>query len=306
MSPLGGKRIGLVSLVCCGLSVSAAVAQPTQEQQNAIRNNCRSDYMRNCSSVKPGGVEALQCLQQHAAKLSPACQSAVNALTPEAAPQPARAEPAPPPAPTHAPASAAAATPTAAPPPHAAAPTASPQQAVKQSCAGDFSSICGGLEPGGAAAVRCLQRNAARLSPDCARAVVMLDAAKPAAAAAKPVAPAKPVAAKPAPAPVAAAAVPAAPPTAQQQNAIKASCRSDFMSHCSGVSPGGQDALACLQRNSASLSPNCQAAVAAIGGGATATTAAAPAAATPPAPTARPPGPFPLRRAIREKIMQGQ
>ena len=28
-----------------------------------------------------------------------------------------------------------------------------------------------------------------------------------------------------------------------QQSALKANCRSDFMSHCSGVRPGGKDAL---------------------------------------------------------------
>ena len=39
-----------------------------------------------------------------------------------------------------------------------------------------------------------------------------------------------------------------------QQNALKQSCRSDFMSHCAGVTPGGQEALACLQKNVAGLS----------------------------------------------------
>ena len=37
--------------------------------------------------------------------------------------------------------------------------------------------------------------------------------------------------------------------TSAQQSAIKASCRSDFMAKCSGVTPGGKDALACLQKN---------------------------------------------------------
>lgn len=51
--------------------------------------------------------------------------------------------------------------------------------------------------------------------------------------------------------------------TGAQQDAIKQSCRSDFMSHCSGVTPGGQEALACLQKNVAGLSPACQQAVSA-------------------------------------------
>ena len=42
--------------------------------------------------------------------------------------------------------------------------------------------------------------------------------------------------------------------TSAQQSAIKASCRSDFMAKCSGVTPGGKGALACLQKNVAGLS----------------------------------------------------
>ena len=41
--------------------------QPTQAQQNAIRQNCRSDYQSYCSAVPTGGQASLQCLQQHAA-----------------------------------------------------------------------------------------------------------------------------------------------------------------------------------------------------------------------------------------------
>jgi hypothetical protein len=49
--------------------------------------------------------------------------------------------------------------------------------------------------------------------------------------------------------------------TSAQQSALRASCRSDFMSHCSGVTPGGKDALMCLQKNVGSLSGACQSAV---------------------------------------------
>jgi hypothetical protein len=51
--------------------------------------------------------------------------------------------------------------------------------------------------------------------------------------------------------------------TAEQQSAIRANCRSDFMSKCSGVTPGGKDALMCLQKNVASLSPGCKTVVSA-------------------------------------------
>src|SRR5262249_2263442 len=63
---------------CLGLGAGAANAQPTPEQQSAIRSACRADFMANCSGVTPGGRDALMCLQRNAAKLSPACQTALS------------------------------------------------------------------------------------------------------------------------------------------------------------------------------------------------------------------------------------
>ena len=42
-------------------------------------------------------------------------------------------------------------------------------------------------------------------------------------------------------------------PTDAQKSAIRNNCRSDFMSNCPGVTPGGVEALQCLQSNSAKL-----------------------------------------------------
>src|SRR5713226_698717 len=93
-----GESAAMLCL-CLGVLAGPAASQPTEQQQNAIRQNCRSDYMANCSSVTPGGAEALQCLRRNAAKLSPACQSALNAVTPASpppsSPPPAQAMPAP-------------------------------------------------------------------------------------------------------------------------------------------------------------------------------------------------------------------
>jgi hypothetical protein len=309
------------------LPMTPAAAQPTQQQQSAIRSNCRSDYMSNCSSVKPGGIEALQCLQRNVAKLSPGCQSAVNALSPPPAPpqqatapaaapasqppaaakpaqvapaaQSARAMPgatsataagaatpsAPAPAPQQ-PVRAATAPVTAAP----ARPTSQQQAAIRQSCQSDFMSRCRGVQPGGADALHCLQRNSAQLSPSCQRAVAALGGPAPAGAA-----------------PAVATAAPAAPvlasaPTPDQQNAIKLTCRRDFMTNCRGVTPGGPEALACLQRSTARLSPDCKTSLAAVAGGAPepAATTAAPATA----PGARPGPVGPVRRAIRDRLMK--
>src|SRR5258708_13245667 len=59
---------------------------PTDAQREAIRSACRSDYMAHCSSVPPGGLESLQCLQKNMSSLSGSCKSAVNAVEAPSAP----------------------------------------------------------------------------------------------------------------------------------------------------------------------------------------------------------------------------
>src|SRR3569832_2400675 len=93
-----------------------------------------------------------------------------------------------------------------------------------------------------------------------------------------------------------AAATAQAQVTSAQQSAMRSNCRSDFMSHCSGVTPGGKAALKCLQQNVDKLSGGCQTAVrATMPAPAPAAAAAKPAepapkaAEAPPAPPAPPP-----------------
>jgi pyruvate/2-oxoglutarate dehydrogenase complex dihydrolipoamide acyltransferase (E2) component len=69
-------------------------------------------------------------------------------------------------------------------------------------------------------------------------------------------------------------------PSQAQVNAIRQSCRNDYMAHCSSVTPGGAAALGCLQQHASSLSAPCQQAVSAI-------KAPAPAAAKAKAPPAK-------------------
>jgi hypothetical protein len=277
----------LSAIALCGLAFStAAQAQPTEAQMAAIKSNCRSDYMAKCMSVKPGGPEAFQCLKKNEASLSTACKSAVNAIAapaqeakPAAAPAPAAAAPAhaspapasPPPAAAAAPAAApAVATSPAAPKPAApkpaaaaaapAQPSAAQQNAIKQSCRNDFMSHCSGVQPGGAAALNCLQTNSAKLTPACKGAVAAIGgapaAAKPAAVAATPPA----------------AAAPAAPPPAampaprlnspMEARIIREFCFTDFRVLCRGVKLGQGRALQCLASNAPALSPGCKAAMA--------------------------------------------
>ena len=97
--PYSSRRVTCAALAAVSLQLLVAAgpasAQPSAEQQSALRSNCRSDFMSNCSGVTPGGAEALQCLQRNVAKLSPGCQSAVNALAPRSAPPQAAAPAAP-------------------------------------------------------------------------------------------------------------------------------------------------------------------------------------------------------------------
>jgi hypothetical protein len=161
-------------------------------------------------------------------------------------------------------------------------PTPAQTSAIRSSCRSDFMANCSGVQPGGRDALLCLERNVGQLSPACKAAVsavmpaptkpaVAVPPAQPAPTAAAPSAP--PAATAPEPAkrqPVATAPPTVAPkpvsrshqPTTAQIAAIRRSCRSDFMAHCPGITPGGKDALLCLQRNTGRLSRSCEAAVA--------------------------------------------
>src|SRR5438270_12017067 len=108
--------LAMLSLVAVAPAFSQA---PTQAQRDAIKSQCRSDYIAHCSSVPPGGEASLQCLQKSMSSLSSSCQSAVRAVE---APAAAPAKPAETAAPkAAAPAAAAAAPPKSAEPKAAAA-----------------------------------------------------------------------------------------------------------------------------------------------------------------------------------------
>ncbi len=64
-----GLSLALLLLTC---GATAALAQqPSKAQTDAIRQSCRADYQSHCADVPTGGKEALACLQQNAASLSP-------------------------------------------------------------------------------------------------------------------------------------------------------------------------------------------------------------------------------------------
>jgi hypothetical protein len=83
----------MMAAICAG-AAPAYSQGPSQAQRDAIKSQCRSDYMAHCSSVPPGGAASLQCLQKNMSSLSSGCQSAVRAVEAPAAAAP-KAESAP-------------------------------------------------------------------------------------------------------------------------------------------------------------------------------------------------------------------
>ncbi|MEZ2146288.1 cysteine rich repeat-containing protein [Bradyrhizobium sp. DN5] len=259
-------RQALLAAAFFATATSAFAQMPTEAQKGAIRSACRSDFMAHCASVTPGGVEAYQCLAKNMSSLSSGCQTAVRAVEPAAAPKteaaPATPKTEAPPKAAAAPAtpkadSAPAAKPAAAPAPKAAAatqPSSAQVAAVKSACRADYPKVCAGVPPGGAAALECLEKNKAKVSPACEKAVSAAAGGGAAATAAP--AGAAPAAAAPAAAPAAIALRPLRP--REELFIVRSACGADIRTLCAGVAPGGGRIVQCISSNAASLSPACK------------------------------------------------
>ena len=248
-------------------TAAPAFAQaPSQAQRDAIKSQCRSDYIAHCSSVPPGGEAALQCLQKNMSSLSSSCQSAVRAVE---APAAATSKPAgtAKPAETAAPKAAAPAAATAAPAksaepkaaaaPAAGQPTSAQISAVRSACRSDYPKVCAGVPTGGAPALQCLEKNKAKLSAGCEKAVSA--ASGGGAAAAAPAAGAAPAGAAAAAAPAAPAVIVLRPMRPREELfVLRSACGADVRSICGGVQPGGGRIVQCLATNAAQLSPACK------------------------------------------------
>jgi hypothetical protein len=256
--------LGAVMTAAIFAGAAPAFSQaPTQAQRDAIKSECRSDYMAHCSSIPPGGEASLQCLQKNMSTLAPGCQSAVKAVEAPAAPKaesaPA-AETAKPAAETAKPAAEPKTSAPAAAAPKATAakqPTSTQISAIRSACRSDYPKICAGVPTGGAAALQCLEKNKAKLSAGCEKAVAAATggAAAPAAGAA-PVAAGAPAAAAAPAAPVVIVLRPMRP--REELFVLRSACGGDVRTICGGVAPGGGRIVQCLATNAASLSPACQ------------------------------------------------
>ncbi len=279
-----GRPARLLAASAClvAFAMGAAQAQVSQAEISAVKANCRSDYMAHCMSVRPGGKEALQCLQSHLDSLTGTCKGAVAATMPKPAPPPAAA--APPPPPPHKAAKAPPPPPhraeppppkaAAAPPPPPAPSSAELKEAMREHCRADYMELCRRVPPGGREALQCMQRNYAHLSPGCKTAVAPtmhmappkaarrhmrermrehMRAEPPAAAVAPPPPP------RPDPAMLMARA--AELPLRERMRVFRA-CNQDQAAVCPGMPPGGGRIIACLAMHADALSPFCARAVA--------------------------------------------
>jgi hypothetical protein len=127
----------------------------------------------------------------------------------------------------------------------------------------DFMAQCRGVQPGGAEALQCLQRNSSQLSGSCRSAVAAIGTGAPpsgseaaAPAAAPPGGPGPAVGPGPMPGPM---------PTLRPGEAfyVLRICGPDKRRLCGDVPPGGGRIIACLAENASNLSPDCAAALAA-------------------------------------------
>jgi hypothetical protein len=259
------KRDALLCALTAALTMAAAspsFSQPTEAQKEAVKSACRSDYMAHCSSVTPGGEEALQCLAKNMSSLSGSCQSAVKAIEASAAPknEPAKSEPAK-----------SEATPAAAPKTETAKPAAEPKgeskptaaagkpssaqaAAIKSACRGDYPKVCASVPPGGAPALECLEKNKAKVSAGCSKALAAVSggSAAPAAAGGAPAA----AGAAPAAAPVVIVLRPMLP--REELFVMRSACGGDIRTLCGGVAPGGGRIMQCIANRAADLSPACK------------------------------------------------
>jgi hypothetical protein len=157
MIKTSGRTAALWAIIAGATFATAMPAfsqAPTDAQRSAIRSACRSDYMAHCSSVPPGGMASLQCLQKNMSSLSSGCQSAVRAVEPAAEAEPkaeAKPESKPEAKPESAPAAASAPpaekpAAAAAPKAAAAAPSKKPSSAqvaaVRSACRSDYMAHC--------------------------------------------------------------------------------------------------------------------------------------------------------------------
>jgi hypothetical protein len=142
-------------------------------------------------------------------------------------------------------------------------PTEEQRSEIRTACRSDFIEQCPGVKSAGMEALACLQEHSTVLSPSCHKAVSAVTVRPKSVSI--PTLPNGKVFSNPTLPPFIVIAQ-AQQPTSAQRDAVKSACRSDFMAQCTGVTPGGSEALSCLKQHETALSGSCKQAIAALGG----------------------------------------
>jgi len=270
------KTASLLLAATFAFATQAYAQAPSEAQREAIKSNCRNDYIAHCSSIPPGGAASLECLQKNMSSLSASCASAVRAVEAPAAAKTAEEPKAEPKNETKtqikteikaepketAPAAGEAAKPVAEP--KAASVTKKPSQAqisaVKSNCRSDYPKVCAGVPTGGEAALECLEKNKAKVSAACAKAVAAAGGGAAPAGGATAAAGTGTSGGAPAAAAAPAATVIVLRPLLLREEVFvaRSACGADIRTLCGGVRPGGGRIAQCLASQAGALSPACK------------------------------------------------
>jgi hypothetical protein len=232
-SPLRAFCIALLMVAATGAGSDAFAQRPSQAQINAMRQSCRSDYIKAIAPEAPPAAASTASPSQ-AAPVTPAPSMSTPSTS-----APSMSAPSAP---------AAATPPTATAQPSAAGvgrPSQAQLRSVRQSCGADYRVHCAGIQPGGSASIACLKRNITTLSGQCKQALGAVAAGATTAAA-------------PAVAPPPVEPAPLLVSPREELFILRMACGGDYAAFCRGLRPGAGRIAACLRYNSASLSPRCQ------------------------------------------------
>jgi len=274
------KTASLLLAATFAIATQAYAQAPSEAQREAIKSNCRNDYIAHCSSIPPGGAASVECLQKNMSSLSASCASAVRAAEAPAAAKTAEEPKAEPKSETKSetktetktetkaepkeatPAATEAAKPAAEP--KAASVTKKPSQAqitaIKANCRSDYPRVCAGVPTGGEAALECLEKNKAKVSAACAKAVAAAGGGAAPAGGATAAAGTGTSGGAPAAAAAPAATVIVLRPLLLREEVFvaRSACGADIRTLCGGVRPGGGRIAQCLASQAGALSPACK------------------------------------------------
>jgi len=78
------QSLPVIALAAALAALPAIAAEmPSEAQKEALRSDCRDDFLKHCEGVEPGGKEALVCLVDHQADVSEACKTALGPVEQE-------------------------------------------------------------------------------------------------------------------------------------------------------------------------------------------------------------------------------